>query len=193
MGIGLVIVLPNRYNTLRIQKQRYWQVYREFISLPEHISQGRVCMKLNGTHKFKANSWQVFNAIVNPQVLKECIPGCNSVEILDNTRLKANITTPLPGLKGPYGVVINMTQRQDPNLLVLEVKRKGTGGSVNATSQITIQDEPDGALLTYDANADLEALSPSPTTRSARTSPRTRSKRSSKSWKRPSLNIEPLP
>jgi carbon monoxide dehydrogenase subunit G len=113
-------------------------------------------MKLNGTHKFKANSWQVFNAIVNPQVLKECIPGCNSVEILDNTRLKANITTPLPGLKGPYGVVINMTQRQDPNLLVLEVKRKGTGGSVNATSQITIQDEPDGALLTYDANADLE-------------------------------------
>lgn len=113
-------------------------------------------MKLNGSHKFKANSWQVFNAIINPGVLKSCIPGCNSIEILDPTRLKANITTPLPGLKGPYGVVIQMTQRQDPNLLVLEVRRKGTGGSVNAVSQITIQDQPDGALLNYDANADLE-------------------------------------
>jgi len=113
-------------------------------------------MKLNGTHKFKANSRQVFNAIVNPSVLQTCIPGCNSVEILDATRIKANITTPLPGLKGPYGVVINMAQRQDPNLLVLEVKRKGTGGSVNATSQITITDQPDGALLTYDAKAELE-------------------------------------
>lgn len=113
-------------------------------------------MKLNGTHKFKANSWQVFNAIINPAVLQNCIPGCNSVEILDPTRIKANITTPLPGLKGPYGVVINMAQRQDPNLLVLEVKRRGTGGAVNATSQITIQDEADGALLTYDAQADLE-------------------------------------
>lgn len=113
-------------------------------------------MKLNGSHKFKANSWQVFNAIINPGVLKSCIPGCNSIEILDPTRLKANITTPLPGLKGPFGVVIQMTQRQDPNLLVLEVRRKGTGGSVNAVSQITIQDQPDGALLNYDANADLE-------------------------------------
>lgn len=113
-------------------------------------------MKLNGTHKFKANSWQVFNAILNPNVLQSCIPGCNSIEILDPTRLKASIATPLPGLRGPYGVIIRMAQRQDPNLLVLEVKRKGSGGSVSAVSQITILDQPDGALLTYDANADLE-------------------------------------
>ncbi len=112
-------------------------------------------MKLNGSHKFKANSWQVFYAILNPQVLQTCIPGCNSIEILDSNRLKANITTPLPGLKGPFGVIIKMTQRQDPHLLVLEVNRQGGGGSVNAVSQITIQDESDGALLSYDASADL--------------------------------------
>jgi uncharacterized protein len=115
-------------------------------------------MKLNGTHKFKAKGWQVFNAILNPQVLQACIPGCNSVELLDSTRLKASITTPLPGLKGPYGVVIRMVQRQDPNLLVLEVNRKGRGGSVNATSQISITDEADGALLSFNAIAELEGL-----------------------------------
>ncbi len=113
-------------------------------------------MKLNGSHKFKANSWQVFSAILNPTVLQLCIPGCNSVEYLDPTRLKANITTPLPGLKGPYGAVIRIAQRQDPNVLILEVRRKGTGGSINATSQISIRDEPDGAILTYDTTADLE-------------------------------------
>lgn len=113
-------------------------------------------MKLNGTHKFKAASSQVYNAILNPDVLKSCIPGCNSVEYLDNNRIKANITTPFPGLKGPYGVVINIQQNQAPNHLVLQVLRKGTGGSINAISQINIQDEADGALLTYDANADLE-------------------------------------
>jgi carbon monoxide dehydrogenase subunit G len=112
-------------------------------------------MKLNGSHKFKANSWQVFTAILNPAVLQSCIPGCNSIEYLDPTRIKANITTPLPGLKGPYGAVIRIAQRQDPNVLVLEVSRKGRGGSVSATSQISIQDEPDGAVLTYDATADL--------------------------------------
>ena len=113
-------------------------------------------MKLNGTHKFKAASSQVYNAILNPDVLKSCIPGCNSVEYLDNNRIKANITTPFPGLKGPYGVFINIHQNQAHNHLVLQVLRKGTGGSINAISQINIQDEADGALLTYDANADLE-------------------------------------
>ena len=113
-------------------------------------------MKLNGTHKFKAKSSQVFNAILNPGVLQDCIPGCESVELLDSTRLQANITTPLPGLKGPIGIVIQMTQRQDPNLLVLEVKRQGHGGSINAVSRINIADEADGALLTYDASAELE-------------------------------------
>ena len=113
-------------------------------------------MKLNGSHKFKANSWQVFNAILNPAVLQSCIPGCESIEYVDSTRIRANISTPLPGLKGPYGAVIRIAQRQDPNVLVLEVQRKGRGGSVKATSQINIQDQPDGALLIYDAMADLE-------------------------------------
>jgi uncharacterized protein len=113
-------------------------------------------MKLNGTHKFKASSTQVFNAILNPEVLKSCIPNCNSIEYLDANRLKLNITTPLPGLKGPYGIVVNIPRQQAPNYLELQVQRKGTGGSINAVSQISLQDQPDGTLLSYDAQADLE-------------------------------------
>ena len=113
-------------------------------------------MKLKGTHKFKASSHRVYNAILNPDVLKSCIPGCNSIEYLDAERIKANISTPLPGLKGPYAAVIRIAQRQEPGMLVLEVQRKGTGGSINAISHINIADEADGALLTYSATADLE-------------------------------------
>ena len=112
-------------------------------------------MKLNGTHKFKANSTRVFNAILDPAVLQKCIPGCESVSLRDATSLQVNVTTSLPGLKGPYAVVVNLLQRQDPNLLVLGVKRQGRGGSVDATANINLADEADGALLTYDANAEL--------------------------------------
>jgi carbon monoxide dehydrogenase subunit G len=113
-------------------------------------------MKLNGSYKFKVSSQQVFDAILNPTVLQSCIPGCNSVEFLEHNRIKANITTPLPGLKGPYGVVVRVAQAQAPNFLQLEVKERGTGGAIDASSQIHITDEPDGAVLTYDATADLD-------------------------------------
>lgn len=113
-------------------------------------------MKLNGTHKFKASSSEVYNAILNPGVLKSCIPGCESVEYLDASHLQANISTSLPGLKGPYGIVINIEQQQAPNKLVLRVQRKGRGGSIDATTAVSINDEADGAMLAYDANADLD-------------------------------------
>ncbi|MBO0777480.1 MAG: hypothetical protein J2P37_01520 [Ktedonobacteraceae bacterium] len=112
-------------------------------------------MKLNGTHKFKASSAEVFNAILNPEVLKASIPGCESVTYLDQKSIQANITTPLPGLRGPYTVVINIVNAQAPNSLELQVKQNGRPGSVDAISQIQLADESDGALLSYDASAEL--------------------------------------
>ena len=113
-------------------------------------------MKLNGTHKSKASSAQVFNAILNPAILKAAIPGCSLVEYISPNQIKAEITTPLPGLRGPFELVINVVNQQAPNYLELQVARKGKGGSVNATSQIRIADEATGSLLTYEGNADLE-------------------------------------
>src|SRR5947207_765674 len=98
-------------------------------------------MKLNGTHKFKTNSRKLFHAILDPSVLQACIPGCSSVELLDPAHLMANITTPIPGLKGPFGVVVHMAHCQEPDYLTLEVNHTGMGGSVSASSQISLKDE----------------------------------------------------
>ena len=113
-------------------------------------------MKLNGSHKFKASSTQVYNAILNPAVLKSCIPGCQNVEYLDPNSIQASISTPLPGLKGPFTVVIHIAQRQAPNNLTLQVQQEGTGGTINALSNINILDEAEGSMLKYDTNADLK-------------------------------------
>ena|ERR1700730_17292067 len=116
-------------------------------------------MKFNGTHKFKAPSTQVFNAILNPEVLKECIPGCNLVQYMDASNILAEFTTQLPGLKGPFKITINIAQRQDPRSLELKVQQKSDKfGAVNAVSQINLTDEADGSLLSYDANAEFEGM-----------------------------------
>jgi carbon monoxide dehydrogenase subunit G len=112
-------------------------------------------MKFNGTYKFHAPSQRVFDAILNPAVLKQCIPGCEAIEYVDENHLRAAISVPIPGLKGTYSAYINIVQRQAPNLLVLQVQRQGRGGSIDATAQVNLVDEPDGALLSYDASAEL--------------------------------------
>ena len=135
---------------------QYKALYKTLYYLRRNRKDWISYMKLNGTHKFKVSSSQVYNAILNPEILKSCIPGCESVEFVDANHIQANITTPLPGLRGPYGVTINIVRAEAPNHLEIQVQRSGRGGSVNALSQINITDEADGALLSYDANADLE-------------------------------------
>jgi carbon monoxide dehydrogenase subunit G len=115
-------------------------------------------MKINGTYKFKASSIQVFNAILDPAVLKSSIPGCNAVAYASPNQIAVEIITPLPGLHGPFEVTLDIVNKQEPSALELQVQRKGRGGSVNAVSKISLADEADGALLTYDADAQLEGL-----------------------------------
>jgi carbon monoxide dehydrogenase subunit G len=112
-------------------------------------------MKINGSHKFKATSKQVYNAILDPTVLQSCIPGCSSVAYLDSDRIRADIAINLPGVSGTFGAIIYIAERQEPNKLTLQVQRQGKVGSINATSEIDIADEADGSLLTYNATADL--------------------------------------
>jgi hypothetical protein len=130
----------------------------EYLVFKETQRKDLLQMKLNDTHKFKASSTQVFNAILNPEILKSSIPGCNSVTYVSPSQLAIEVTTPLPGLRGPFTVTVDIVNQQTPNSLELQVQRKGRGGSVNAIGKVAITDEADGALLTYEANAELEGV-----------------------------------
>ena len=113
-------------------------------------------MRLNGKHTFKVSGQKVFNGILNPKILQSCIPNCSSVTYLDANSLNIDLTTPLPGLKGPFSIVIQLLQRQEPQLIVLGINRQGTGGSIKGTCHINISDEANDSLLTYSAVGQLE-------------------------------------
>ena len=115
-------------------------------------------MKLNGTRKFKASSAQVFNAILDPEILKSAIPGCNSVTYASPDQLAVEITTPLPGLRGPFPIAVDIANKQAASSVDLQVQIEGKDGSVDAVCKISVADEAEGTLLTYDAKADLAGI-----------------------------------
>lgn len=115
-------------------------------------------MKLEGKQKFAAPSTQVFNAILNPEVLKAS-SGAEAVSYSAPNQLQVEIGVPLPGLSGrTFEVHINITKQQAPNLIELAVSHKGRSGAIDAACKISLVDEADGSLLTYDGKADLEGL-----------------------------------
>lgn len=112
-------------------------------------------MKLNGSHKFNASSETVYNAILNPNILKDAMPGCSGASYTDSDTLQLDITTPLPGLKGPYALAIGLANRQPNNHLELVVQRSGRAGTINAVCKIDIADTATGSEILYNAEANL--------------------------------------
>lgn len=125
-----------------------------------HIDQQ---IKLYSTYTFQASSSQVFRGLLDPAMLKRCLPGCKSIEYLDPTHIEIRFGTSLPAFRGPYKAVIRIVRSQEPNLLVFQIQRRFTEGSLRVMARIETSDETEGAQLTLHATIDLEGFMESAT------------------------------
>src|SRR5436190_11631168 len=107
-------------------------------------------MDVSGSQKVKAPRPHVFNALLDPEVLKKSVPGCNSAEFVDfptGRQLKLTVSPNIPGLKGPYNVFLQIeSQSHTPTMdtLVLLTEPTSSMGSIKATCVIELTDEPEG-------------------------------------------------
>ena len=115
-------------------------------------------MDISGSQKIKASRERVFNALQNPEVLKNSIPGCEGAEFVDawgERQLKVVITTGVPGFKGPYEVFLQTSDVTSPTHLVLHAEPSSSVGTIKATCTVDLSDDPAGTHLNYTAHAEM--------------------------------------
>jgi hypothetical protein len=116
-------------------------------------------MDVSGNQKVKAPRPQVFNALLNPEVLKNCVPGCEGAEFVDfpsGRQLKLVVSPNIPGLKGPYNVFLQTGEVVAPSRIVLIAEPNSSVGSIRATCAIDLTDEAEGTLLNYSGHAEMQ-------------------------------------
>jgi uncharacterized protein len=119
-------------------------------------------MDVSGSQKVKAPRAQVLNALLDPEVLKKSVPGCDSAEFVDfptGQQLKLTVSPSIPGLKGPYNVFLQIgSQSRTPTMdaVVLIAEPTSSVGSIKATCAIELTDEAEGTLLNYNGSAVIE-------------------------------------
>lgn len=115
-------------------------------------------MDIAGNQKIKASREQVFNALLDPDVLKKSIPGCDSAEFVDawgKRQLRIVITTGVPGFKGPYEIFLQTSEVTAPTRLVLQAEPSSSVGTIKAVCTIDLSDDPAGTQLDYNAHAEM--------------------------------------
>ena len=116
-------------------------------------------MDVSGSQKVKAPRPHVFNALLDPEVLKKCVPGCDSAEFVDfptGRQLKLTVSPSIPGLKGPYNVFLQTGEVVAPSRVVIIAEPTSSVGSIKATCTIDLIEDAAGTNLNYNANAVMD-------------------------------------
>ena len=109
-------------------------------------------MEIKGTHKFAAPPQAVWDALHNGEILKNCIPGAESVSWDgNNTIVYRGSVGAGPINLGTVTVDAQVVEQTAPSRLKIAVNK------VSATGTVAIELAGDGAgtLLTYSATAQL--------------------------------------
>lgn len=110
-------------------------------------------MQLKGERSIKAERDAVWQALNDPDVLKECILGCDSLERVSDTEFEATVTAKFGPVKAKFNAAIEIQEMDPPNSYRLVGEGKGgVAGFAKGGANVKLSDDEAGTLLTYDAD-----------------------------------------
>jgi len=116
-------------------------------------------MEITGNQKVKAPRPHVFQALLDPEVLKNSVPGCESAEFVDfatGRQLKLIVSPSIPGFKGPYSIFLQTSDVVSPSHVVIIAEPNSSLGSVRATCVIDLTEIAEGTNVAYNAQAEMD-------------------------------------
>ena len=113
-------------------------------------------MELKDEVRIAAPRDRVYAALNDPEILKECIPGCEELVKHSDTELEAKVLLKIGPVKARFGGKVTLDPSQAPERFSLT--GEGSGGAAGfAKGGADVELVEDGAetILRYDAKADI--------------------------------------
>ena len=104
-------------------------------------------MQLTGEYRFPKPPQDVWDALMNPDVLAGCIPGCRSIEADGPDRYRATATVRVGPVSGNYTATVALLDLDPPNSYTMTIEGSDNLGFANGTSSVALTPTSDGGTL----------------------------------------------
>lgn len=109
-------------------------------------------MDINGQFEIPATRQQVWNALNDPDVLAQCIPGCESIERESETAFTAKMKAKIGPVKARFESRILLSDLDPPRSYTISGEGKGgPAGFGKGSARVTLSESDDGTILDYTA------------------------------------------
>ncbi|MDQ6434781.1 carbon monoxide dehydrogenase subunit G [Mesorhizobium sp. LHD-90] len=112
---------------------------------------------IEGEETIAAPIGKVWEALNDPAVLKECIPGCQSLEKKSDTELAATVVLKIGPIKATFAGEVTLKNLNPPNSYTIAGEGKGgIAGFAKGGADVKLTETgPNQTVLKYEAKADV--------------------------------------
>jgi hypothetical protein len=111
-------------------------------------------MDMTGEQLIPLSQQRVWEALNDPEILKACIPGCESITRVSDTEYKVVMTAAVGPVKAKFNGKLLLADLNPPQSYSLAFE--GSGGAAGfgkGTARVSLAPAAGGTLLSYTANA----------------------------------------
>src|SRR4051812_1654525 len=106
-------------------------------------------MKIVGTQKLHAPRDRVYTALTDPEILKRCIPGCESLDKTAEDTYAAVLKAGVGAIKGTFKGEVRLEEMRPPEHYRIVVEGKGAVGFAKGSADFDLAAEDDVTLIQY--------------------------------------------
>jgi carbon monoxide dehydrogenase subunit G len=113
-------------------------------------------MELKDEIIINATQSVVYAALNDPEILKQCIPGCDELTKHSNTELEAKVVLKVGPVKAKFSGNVTLSPDAPPERFSLSgTGNGGAAGYAKGGAVVELEEHPEGTLLRYTATADI--------------------------------------
>ncbi len=113
-------------------------------------------MDMTGEHRIAAPRQRVWEALNDPEILKQCIPGCETIERHSATELSATVRAKVGPVSARFGGKVTLSDLDPPNgYKIMGEGSGGPAGFAKGGATVHLADDGDGTMLSYKVEANI--------------------------------------
>jgi carbon monoxide dehydrogenase subunit G len=113
-------------------------------------------MDIDGEERIAAPRDVVWNALNDPQVLRQCVPGCQSLEMLSPTELVTTVKIKIGPVAASFKGEIMLSNINAPESYTISGEGKGgIAGFGKGSADVVLLEDGDETILRYSAKAQV--------------------------------------
>ena len=113
-------------------------------------------MEIKGEYRIEASREKVFAALNDQEILKACIPGCESLDKLSDTEMTAKVRLRIGPVSAAFGGKVTLSDIDPPNGYKISGEGQGgVAGFAKGGAVVRLTDDGGVTVLAYDVDAQV--------------------------------------